>query len=303
MPRVFASCTFASVVVSSAAAQAPLARPPVIDVHSHSTITSPQALARLDSLNVRYFVLAGLASDLAKWAGVDTARYLPALVFPCDSGRAPITGRTCYEGGTDFPDTAWLRSAVREGRIRGFAEMLPQYLGIAPDDERLEPYWAMAEELDIPVGLHMGPGPPGAAYESSPVPFKSPRHLMAAGDPMLLEPVLLKHKRLRLYVMHAGWPRLDAMLALMYAHPGVYVDLAVLSSERVLPRAGYYRYLRDLVDAGFGKRIMFGSDFPEEVVAGVDAIMAADFLTAEQKADILCNNAARFLRRDPAVCR
>ncbi|MGE5927067.1 MAG: amidohydrolase family protein [Gemmatimonadota bacterium] len=266
-------------------------------------MTPPQAFARLDSLNVRYFVLAGLASDLIRWDGVDTARFLPALVFPCDSGRAPVTGRACYDGGMDFPDTAWLRTSVRAGRIRGFAEISPQFLGIAPDDARLEPYWALAEELDIPVGIHMGSGPPGAAYESSPVPFKSPKHRMAAGDPMLLEPVLLRHRRLRLYVMHAGWPRADAMLALMHAHPGVYVDLAALSSERLLPRAGYYRYLKDLVDAGFAKRIMFGSDFPDQVVAGVDAVMAADFLSDEQKADILCGNAARFLRRDPAVCR
>jgi hypothetical protein len=26
-------------------------------------------------------------------------------------------------------------------------------------------------------------------------------------------------KRLRLFVMHAGWPRLDSMLALLYSHP------------------------------------------------------------------------------------
>jgi hypothetical protein len=275
----------------------------VIDMHVHSTTTPRQALVRFDSLNVRYFVLGGLASDLAAWEGVDTARYLPALVFPCDSGRAPVTGKPCWERPTDFPDTAWLRSAVQDGRIRGFAELLPQLIGVAPDDPRMAPYWAMAEELDIPVGIHMGPGPPGAAYESSPVPFKSPRHRMAAGDPMLLEEVLLRHKRLRVYIMHAGWPQLESTLALLYAHPNVYLDLGGLSFERIVPRAGYYDYLRGLVNNGFGKRIMFGSDFPDQVVGGVDAILAADFLDEEQKADILCNNAARFLRLDPSICR
>jgi predicted TIM-barrel fold metal-dependent hydrolase len=35
---------------------------------------------------------------------------------------------------------------------------------------------------------------------------------------------------------------------------------------------------------------------------GVDAILDADFLTDQQKADILCNNAARFLRLGEDVC-
>lgn len=292
-----------ALLVTPAAAQVRPARPPIIDVHVHSTPAPPPNLGRLlDSLNVRYFVLAGLASDLEAWAGVDTAHYLPALVFPCDSGRAPVTGRRCYEGEADLPDLAWLRAAVEAGRVRGFAEMLPQFLGMEPADPRLAPYWALAAEHDLPVGIHMGFGPPGAAYESSPAPFKSPRHRMAAGDPMLLEEVLLRHRGLRVYVMHAGWPRLESMLALLYAHPEVYVDIGGLARERAIPRAGYYGYLRGLVDAGFARRIMFGSDFPDQLVSGVDAILAADFLSEDQKADILCRNAARFLRRDPGVC-
>jgi len=122
------------------------------------------------------------------------------------------------------------------------------------------------------------------------------------GDPMLLEEVLLRHKRLRLFVMHAGWPQLDSMIALMYAHPNVYVDTAALSFESMVPRPTYYRHLRGLVEAGFAKRIMFGSDFPNQVNPGIAAILAADFLTAEQKTDILCNNAARFLRLNPSPC-
>jgi hypothetical protein len=290
---------FASAVVG----QGPQPRPPVIDMHVHSTTTNPQAVARVESLNVRYWFLAGLDADLRDWTSVDARRFLPSLVFPCDRGRAPITGRPCYENATDFPDLAWLREQLRTGRIKGFGEMSPQYLGMSPADSRLEPYWALAEEFDIVVGLHMGPGPPGAAYESSPVPFKSPAFRMAFSDPMLLEDVLLRHKRLRLFVMHAGWPLSESMATLLYAHPNVYVDVAALSAERVVPRAGYYRHLRALVENGFAKRIMFGSDFPDQIGPGIDAILSADFLTAEQKADILCNNAARFLRLDVSLCR
>jgi predicted TIM-barrel fold metal-dependent hydrolase len=125
---------------------------------------------------------------------------------------------------------------------------------------------------------------------------------MADGDPMLLEDVLLRHKHLRLFVMHAGWPQLESMIALLYAHPNVYVDVAALSAERLVPRPSYYGYLRGLIEAGFGKRIMFGSDFPDQFRPGVDAILAADFLSSEQKADILCNNAARILRLKPSIC-
>lgn len=288
-------------VATPAAGQAP-ARPPVIDVHVHSTTTSPRMLARLDSLNVRYLVVGALAPDLAAWAGVDSSRFLPSLILPCDRDRAPVTGRTCFGNGADLPDTTWLRGELRAGRIRALGEMLPQFLGLSPADPRLEPYWRLATEFDIPVGIHMGSGPPGAAYDASPAPFKSPAYRMAAGDPMLLEEVLLRHRGLRLYVMHAGWPRLEATLALLYAHPQVYVDLAALTSERLLPRRGFHDYLRGLVNAGFGRRIMFGSDFPDQVVAGVEAILAADFLSPAQQADILCGNAARFFRLPEATC-
>lgn len=65
------------------------------------------------------------------------------------------------------------------------------------------------------------------------------------------------------------------------------------------PRKGFHAYLRRLVEAGYGKRVMFGSDqmvWPEAIGMAVEAIEAADFLTREQKADIFYNNAARFLR-------
>lgn len=85
-------------------------------------------------------------------------------------------------------------------------------------------------------------------------------------------------------------------------YQSVYVDVAGLQSQALIPRIAYYRHLRGLVDAGFGKRIMFGSDFPDQVGSGIDAVLEADFLSADQKADILCNNAARFLRLNSSLC-
>jgi hypothetical protein len=299
--RLLIVLAIAGVSLRSGSAQSG-SRPPVIDMYVHGTTTAPSDLARLASLNVRYLFLAGLQSDLAVWSTVAPARYLPALIFPCAGGRAPITGRPCFETTSELPDIEWLRRELRTGRIRGFGELEPQYLGMSPDDERLEPYWRLAEDFDIPVGIHMGPGPPGAAYESTPVPFKSPAFRMAAGDPLLLESVLLRHKRLRLFVRHAGWPRLDEMMALLYAHPNVYVDIAGLQSPTITPRAGYLWYLQRLVDSGFAARIMFGSDFPNQMESGIKTIVDTTFLSAEQKAGILCGNAARFLRLSGSVC-
>jgi predicted TIM-barrel fold metal-dependent hydrolase len=51
--------------------------------------------------------------------------------------------------------------------------------------------------------------------------------------------------------------------------------------------------------AGFGKRVMFGSDqmvWPGTIERSIAIVEEAPFLSREQKRDILYENAARFLR-------
>jgi hypothetical protein len=289
----------------SAGGQGSSARPPVIDIHIHTTPDNAAGWARVDSqLNVRYRLITVASAHLDRWAAIDSSRFIPALGFPCDRGHAVITGGRCFADGGDFPDTTWLRGEIRAGRIRAFAELVPQYSGMSPADPRLDPFYSIAEEFDLPVGIHMGPGPPGAAYPSVRTPYKSPEYRAALSNPMLLEEVLMRHKKLRLFVMHAGWPMLESTIALLYAHPGVHVDVGILQRDELVPRAAYYRYLRGLVEAGFAKRIMFGSDSPAaNQRVGIQAILDADFLTTDQKSDILCGNAMRFLRLAEGVCR
>ena len=231
-----------------------------------------RSLAMLRRYNVTA-VVGGRFTE--RWHGEAGERVIPSLEF----------------GMSDAPTLDHIRQLARSGAIRVLGEITTQYEGVAPDDPRLEPYWALAEVLDLPVGIHMGPGPPGAAY------LGAPKYRMSLGDPLLLEPVLARHPKLRVYVMHAGWPMIDHMIALMYEYPQVYVDTAVIDFTQ--PRAEFWGYLKRLVEAGYGKRIMYGSDqmvWPGSIPTSITAIREAPFLTPAQKRDILHDNAAHFLR-------
>ncbi|MFD2099647.1 amidohydrolase family protein [Flagellimonas iocasae] len=179
-----------------------------------------------------------------------------------------------------------LEQRYMDRKFKGMGEIGTQLNGIPPNDSRLEPYFQLAEELDLPVLIHtLGIGP------------YMPNFRTAAGSPLLLEEVLLKHPKLRLFVENAGFPFKDDMIAMMYQYPQLYADLSTITW--VIPRSAFYDYLETLINAGLGKRLMFGSDqmvWPDKIGEAVEAIKNAPFLTQEQKRDILYNNAARFLR-------
>lgn len=248
-------------------------------------VTSPETddalrdgtLEALEANDVVTAVVSGSPDLVRGWTERAPDRLVPSLLF--DASML----------GTLSPDT--MRRWFEEGRYRVLGEVTLQYGGVRADDPAFEPYLAVAEELDVPVGIHVGTGPPGAPY----LGFEGYRARLHS--PLALEEMLMRHPDLRLYVMHAGWPMLEDMLAVLYAHPQVYVGTGVL--QMALPRAEYHRYLRRLVEAGFGDRIMFGSDqmvWPGLVEEGIRAIMEAPFLTEDQKRAILHDNAARFLR-------
>jgi len=290
------------------------ARPPIIDMHLHALeletwgLAQPEqdvddafgfvfdrertgilaarstedlqqkTIAAMDQFNIVYGVVSGTLAESYQRDSSSRLLTSPAL------------------GGVEEPVNS-LRNAFAAEKYQALAEFMPQYSGLAPDDPQLEPYFALAEEFDIPVGIHIGLGPPGTAY------LGSPNYRMALSDALRLEDVLVKHPDLRLYVMHAGWPLLDEMVGLMYAFPQVYVDIAVINWY--LPREEFYSYFQRLVNAGYSKRIMFGSDqmaWPDSIGKAIESVESAPFLSDEQRRDIMCRNAMRFLRLDETVC-
>jgi len=231
-----------------------------------------QMLAVMDRYNVVLAATSGSLEHVRRYRQADPKRFLPGLnAAVADLGP---------------PDS--LRELIRKGEIAILGEIGPAIEGISPEDERLEPYFALAEELDVPVAFHV------LSLQNI---YLAPQNRAALNNPLLLEKMLVRHPKLRIYVMHAGYPMLNEMISILALYPQVYADVAGLGW--FLPRKEFHRYMRTLVEAGYGKRIMFGSDasmWPQTLAIGIEAIESADFLTEAQKRDILYNNAARFLR-------
>lgn len=221
-------------------------------------------------------VISGTPEDVRAWRESAPDRLIPGL---------ELFGR-----GVDVaPDD--LRRLHADGELKVLAEVVGQYAGIGPKDPKMAPFWALAEELDLPVGIHIHPGPPGTPYMGGAT--------QGLTRPLDLDDILLEYPNLRIYVIHAGWPQLDDMLTLMYTHPQVHVDIGALVN--IHPRADFHRYLKAIIEAGFGKRVLFSSDqmiWPELIERAVESVEQAPFLNEEQRRDIFYNNAARFLRLD-----
>lgn len=224
-------------------------------------------LEAMDRHGIVLGVVSGMPSEVLPWAKGEEERLLVGIMAP---SRVPFEE---------------LRTLFTSGRAQVLGEMNEQYFGIPIDDPSLDPLFALAHELDIPVHVHLA-GLGGTA--------DFPSHL---GNPLRLVPVLRRYPGLRIYIENASWPFLEEVTSLMYQYPSVYADISTIL--HLTPRPTALRYVKGLIDNGLGGRIMFGSDqmiWPEVIYVAIEAIQSAEFLTAEQKADIFYNNAARFLR-------
>ncbi len=292
--------------VKTSEAAAPETRPPIIDVHVHAYpawtpgsvdpdlfpqhLTFAQNDEELLEEILRCFERFNIVKAVAFGGRLESLQEAaPGRIIP---------GYQKHVGNETPPEQlAFLRDAFASGRYGLLAELWIQPSGASPNDAHVEPYFKLAEELDIPVGIHMGPA------AATPINAYWPQYRVGLGRPLLLEDALMRHPGLRVYVMHAGWPFLDEMIGLLFAYPQVYVDVSLI--DWLLPREEFHGYLRRLVEAGFGKRIMFGSDqtlWLDVIESAIEGIESADFLTEDQKRDIFYHNAVRFLRleADPA---
>ena len=229
-----------------------------------------EVLAEAERLNVT-MVISGDEAMLKEWKKAAPKRVIASLSISPDMK----------------PEV--FREKLASGFYQVVGEVAPQYAGLSPSDKSLYPYYAIAEELGVPVGIHMGTGGNGMAN------VNRGAYRASLGNPFLLEDMLAAHPKLKIWVMHAGYPMIDEMLALMGANAYVYVDIAGLIWS--YPRAEVDMYLERLVQAGFGERVLYGTDlmiWPGLLKTSINLVQEADYLTEQQKRNILFNNAVRF---------
>ena len=229
----------------------------------------PAALAEMEKYNVVLAVVSGELDEVLKWTDGEEDNFMTGIAI-----KRP-----------DQISYSDLKNLLESGRVQVLGELGLQYQAIPIDDPSVDPMLALAHALDIPVHVHV------AGLGGTP---DFPIHL---GNPLRIAKVLRKYPGLRIYLENASWPFLEEVTSLMYQYPSVYADISTIL--HLTPRPVAYRYLKSLIDNGLGKRLMYGSDqmiWPEVIGETIEAIETADFLTEEQKRDILYNNAARFLR-------
>ena len=250
--------TVTAIVVFCACSVTAQERYPIIDMHMHACQPGTQvelgeratvpcqvipdpaaanqhleaALQAMDRHGVVKGFLSALDSDrMFRWVAAAPDRFIPSA-FIREPGQ---------------PSVADLRRLYEEGRLGGMGEIGTQYTGFPPHAPELVPYFSLAEELDVPVLIHtLGIGAPEPGFRVS------------AGNPLLLEEVLVRHPRLRLYVENAGYPFTSEMIAMMMQYPQLYVDVSTITW--LLPSEAFHDHLRALVRVGLGDRVMFGSD-------------------------------------------
>jgi len=191
-------------------------------------------------------------------------------------GRGPHVVAFCCVNPFLVADVAGeLERCVRELGCSG-VKLYPPYHHFYPNDARMYPLYAKAQELGVPVMAHTGSSI-----------FKGVKHKYA--DPMFWDDVAGDFPHLNIVMAHSGrgvW--YDRAFFLAKIHPNVYMEISGLPPQNLL---SYFPELERIPD-----KVIFGSDWPgmPHIQRNIEAIRGLP-LDEATKEKILGGNAARLL--------
>ncbi len=168
-----------------------------------------------------------------------------------------------------------LERLVVDHNFRGL-KLYPTYQHYYPNEARIYPVYAKAQELGIPVLLHVG----SSVFVGARLKY---------GDPLFLDDVAVDFPQLVLIQSHSGRPFwYDRAFALARLHENVYMEVAGLPPQRLLD---YFPELEKLAH-----KVIYGSDWPGVPTIRENVLAIRKLPVGEEAKElILGGNAGRML--------
>ncbi|MEL4456480.1 amidohydrolase family protein [Lutimonas vermicola] len=248
---------------------------------ANSEVHRVETFAAFKKWNIVKAMVSGNPQSVEEWAAKDINNRV-------------IRGILIFSPDDYGLDSLKFEQMVIDKKIEVFGEIGAYYSGTTLSDSIWQPYLRICEKYDIPVAVHTGGGDPGGTYSWS------PKARLKMGDPYLVEDVLVKYPKLRIYLMHNGgeeWH--EHALRLMAYYPQLYTDVAVMLWIEPNTQRTVIEFLKNAKHAGYLDRVMFGSDqmvWPYAIEKSINFLNSLDFITEKEKEGIFYDNAARFLK-------
>jgi predicted TIM-barrel fold metal-dependent hydrolase len=235
------------------------------------TFSDPQAFVGLmDEVGVDYAVIlaelapitSGIAAneDVAQFCA-HSPRLIPFASIDPNASQKPVDE---------------LEELVRNQGFKGL-KLYPTYQHFYPNEVKIYPLYAKAQELDIPVLMHIG----SSIFTGSRLKY---------GDPIYIDDVAVDFPELKVLQAHSGRPFwYEKAFALSRIHENVYMEISGLPPQKLLT---YFPKLERIAH-----KVIYGSDWPS-VPTFKENIIALQGLnmSTEAKRMILGENAARLLK-------
>ncbi len=170
---------------------------------------------------------------------------------------------------------AELERLVKDLGFRGL-KVYPVYQHHYPNDTRMYPLYAKAQELGLSMLVHTG----SSVFKGARIKY---------GDPLLLDDVAIDFPDLTILMAHGGRPFwYQQAFWMVRRHPNVYLEVSGLPGKKLLE---YFPRLEEI--AG---KVVYGSDWPgnPDLQRNVKAIRSLP-ISDQAKQAILYDNAARVL--------
>lgn len=176
-----------------------------------------------------------------------------------------------------------LREHLRERWIVGL-KLYPGYEPFFPNDPRLEPVYALAQEFNVPVMIHTGD-------------TFTPKGKLKYAHPLNVDEVAVDHPGVNFIICHLGNPWIRDCMEVIYKNANVYTDISGLVLGDFTDRFEQYmrKQLQEMLEYGVEpEKVLFGTDWPIASMESYLEFIEELKIPEKERKKIMFDNAARL---------